>query len=203
MSGPSEGFCEWAAMQLMTQIRQGNMPGVVENTDFIWEPFISKLWGQVTNADKPIVMLMLRNHDTAMWGALLTRGIPDDDELTAELVELFNRSDGRERQAGLFHQIVARTIDEPTLLRMLDWLDENLAFFVDEQRAFFSPKETAIDRVRDRMTNPFFRNKRWIYLYSAHAAEDPEVIRAYVQPFVRDKNPLMAKAAERSLALLP
>ena len=204
MGEPNKAFCHWAAAQLLSQFRQGNQPAYAKNTDFIWEPFLTCLREQIQQSDKDIILRLLKNENSKMWAALLTRGILDDEELTDELVKQFDLEDDQDRQLGLLYQGIklARKIDENTEIRMIDWIESNLDFFLADQKEFFSPKDKVIDKLKNRMEGSQFKNKRWQYLYSAHAAEDTNAIRAFIEPYLNDADPLVARTAKKSLALL-
>lgn len=202
MTKPSEGFCDWAARQLLTSIRQGQLPACADVPDFAFDPFLAMLRDLVEPSDRELILQLLKHYRSKMWGALLSRGILGDPEITQELVKLFDTTENEEQQLGLFHHLSARPTSAEVQERLMEWLEGHLELFVEEQKRFFQPKERVLEKVRNRMELPAYANKRFIYLFSVHASEDPDQIRDFVGQYVDDPDPLVARSAKRSLDLL-
>jgi len=139
---------------------------------------------------------------TKMWGAFLSRGIPEDDNISEELTKVFASTNDGDEKLGLFHHLAARKLNSTITLGLFDWMKENMELVISDQRRFFAPPETALEKVRKRIEDPLFRNKRWLYLLSAHAAQEPGEVRRFVEPYLEDPDPLVAEAAALSLSML-
>lgn len=202
MAKPNQRFCDWAGRQLLTSIRQGHLPACADVPDFAFDPFLATLRDLVEPSDRELILQMLNHYRSKMWGALLSRGLLEDSEITQELVRLFDTTESEEQQLGLFHHLSARPTGTDVQERLIDWLEEHLDLFIEEQKGFFQPKERVLEAVRSRMELPAYANKRFIYLFSIHAAEDPEQIRSFVCEYIDDPEPLVARSAKRSLDLL-
>jgi hypothetical protein len=137
-----------------------------------------------------------------MWGAFLSRGIPGDANITEELAKVFASTNDGDERLGLFHHLAARELNSATTRALFDWMRENMELVISDQKRFFAPPETALEKVRKRIENPLFRNKRWLYLLSAHAAQEPAEVRRFVEPYLEDPDPLVAEAAALSLSML-
>jgi len=191
-------FHKWAADALVRQLRDGVRPSI-EAAAFVWEPMLSDLRSTVTPDDRDLVVRLLGDPDLVMFGGLLSRALPDDDEITGLVLAAFRGEADEERKIGLFHQAAARPIGPEERRELVDWLDEHATVFIDEQREFFGGPDGP-ERIHGRLTLPEFAAKRWVYMYAAHALGDSDVARALVATYVDDPDPITAAAAQRSLA---
>jgi hypothetical protein len=193
-------FCEWAARSLLGQLRAGGVTIELEAGAFVWEPMLTAIRGAADPNDASLVVELLADERLRMFGGLLSRAFLDDPTITASLLACFTSEPDEERQLGLFHQVVARPLGDADTETVAAWAEANADALIAEQRAFFAGADAA-ERLAHRMSAPEFARKRWVYLYAAHALEDPVRVRAFVDAH-RDDDPLMVRAAEASLARL-
>ncbi len=198
---PDVRFCEWAAAGLIDQLRSGNVRAGAEASDFVWEPMLSALRGAAGAGDVDLVLRLLSDDRLCMFGGLLSRANLEDERITDSLAECFAAEADEERQLGLFHQLVARRLDSRRVDLLSAWAEDHASVLIAEQRAFFAGPDV-VGRLEYRMTAPEYAQKRWIYLYSAHALDDPRLIRAFVTAHTDVSDARMVKAAEVSLASL-
>ncbi len=192
-------FVGWAAHALLDQLRSGASPGLPASA-FVWEPMLSAIRTAAGPDDRELVLRLLRDEELRMFGGLLSRAVLEDDEITRALVDSFTSEADPERQLGLFHQVVARANDAATVDALADWAEVNASMLIAEQRLFFDADAEA--RLRQRLADPAFERKRWVYMYAAHALDDPEQIRALLESFLADPDPQIARAAQSSLRYL-
>lgn len=148
-----------------------------------------------------MVLTLLADERLRMFGGLLSRANLEDERITESLLDCFASEPDEERQLGLFHQLVARRLNTRRVDLLSAWAQEHASVLIAEQRAFFAGTDV-IERLEHRMTASEYAQKRWIYLYSAHALEDPLLIRAFVTKHTDSSDPRMVQAAEVSLAIL-
>lgn len=195
-------FCAWAARSLLAQLRAGGDTVDLEASAFVWEPMLTAIRGAAEPGDEALVRELLADDRLRMFGGLLSRAFLEDAAITDSLLACFTSEPDVERQLGLFHQVVARPLDATETETVVAWAEANADALIAEQRAFFVG-DGAADRLAHRMTASEFARKRWVYLYAAHALEDPERIRGFVAAHLDGDDPLMVRAAEASLARLP
>lgn len=198
---PDEEFCRWAAGALIDRLRTRQAPEGIFASSFVWEPMLRCLREVVTSDDLDLILDLLAQPETRMFGGLLSRGLPDDVRLTSAVVNAFREETNAERKLGLFHQVVARPVDHNVKNELAEWAEANAKQLIEDQRKFFFGDDVR-QRLDDRMRNPAFERKRWVYLYSAHALNDSESVRSLLHPYLQDPDPLMARAARVSMAYL-
>lgn len=197
----SREFSEWVADRLLTQLRSGEVPTLTP-AYFAWDPLLLVIVESTVDADRDLADRLLSGEETVMWGALLSRRFDDDPDVTATIVEAFEREADGECKLGLLHHLTARALSDEQHEVVSGWLRENAAELVADQRAKFRDV-TGPERLRHRLESDeaAYANKRWLYMYTAHAL-GPEAAQALITGYVDDPDPRVAAAAEHSLSLL-
>jgi len=82
---------------------------------------------------------------------------------------------------------------------LADYVLGELDRFLEGERKYFSAE--IVRACRNRMDDPKFVNKRWMYLLSAHAFDNAEDTASFIKGFLDDPDPFVAKMARESLEL--
>lgn len=196
-----ENFCRWAARTLLSELRTGGAPDGLEASDLVWDPMLRCLREEVTDADRDIILGLIGRQPTRMFGALLSRGLLDDQAITDALIAAYRVERQDDRKLGLFHQLTARSTSAEVRDELASWAEANAELLISEQGAFFAG-EGVRARLNNRLQDQGFATKRWVYMYSAHALGDRMTVRAFIEPFLHDADPLVARAAAASLRTL-
>lgn len=201
MTSPNKAFCEWAASKLLEQIRRNDLTPSINYKDFIWFPLPDSLWEQVNPSDKTIIINLVNDPSTFHWGLLLSRGLPNDVDITDILLNIFSSTNDPERKLFLFHEIAYREANESIKNVLLDYIVNSMPLFLELEKKYFGSEEVIIERCIERVNNKKFANKRWVYLFTAHASNNANDKRDFINKFVNDKDAFISEAAARSLAL--
>ena len=110
-----------------------------------------------------------------------------------------DQADAAERSAEL--NAAYQTLSDPE--RRADCLLALLGGAAKEQDKSL-PDDLLLDmmQMRERMELPAFRNKRWVYLFSAHACGDPAKAEAFIEAFREDPDEFVASLVDTSLEVL-
>lgn len=202
MSSPNKAFCDWAASKLLEQIRRNDLTPSLNYNDFIWFPLPDSLWEQVVPSDKTIIITMVNDPNMFHWGLLLSRGLPKDTDITELLLNIFNSTNDPERKLFIFHEIAYRDTNDGIKNVLLDYLVSNMPLFLELEKKYFGSEDVIIERCNERVNNSKFANKRWVYLFTAHASNNAKDKNDFINKFVNDKDEFISKAATRSLTLV-
>jgi len=173
----------------------------LEASDLVWDPMLRCLREEVKSTDRQLVLDLIHQEPTRMFGGLLSRGLLDDLDITDALADAYRTERDNDRKIGLFHQLTARQTSAEQRRELASWAGANASLLIEDQRLFFSGENARV-RLQERLENRAFASKRWVYMYSAHALGDPLEVRQFIQPYLEDADPLVANAARASLAAL-
>jgi hypothetical protein len=198
----SEAFCSWAADRLLDDLRQWRIPERMTPGDVAFHPMGEAVRSSLRESDHELARRLLAQTDTVMWGALLSRNFLSDHRLTTQLLVAFENETTTDRLIGLLHQLSARELEPAQQSRLVTWLDEHADSFVAEQRRQFPDAEDH-DRLLATIASddPWFRNKRWVYMYSLLAL-DPQKAREVLEHHAVANDPIVSDAAKRALTHL-
>jgi hypothetical protein len=93
---------------------------------------------EVTADDREIVLTLINQEPTRMFGGLLSRGLPDDPAITDALTVAYRAEWDKDRKLGLFHQLTARSTSDELRDELATWAEANAEELI--QRATRIPR---------------------------------------------------------------
>ncbi len=192
----------WIARHVLHDLRMGTLPEGLTPARFSWNPTIAALRAIVAPEDHELATRLIARQETLMWGAFLARAFVSDLGMTDALVDAFKSETDLDRQIGLLHHLTARPLSGDQYEMLRDWLKNNSASFLVEQRAAFGDPDGPT-RLRDRLQSerPEWTIKRWLYMYSALVL-DPVEARSVLSANLGSSDPRVAEAASHALTLI-
>jgi hypothetical protein len=162
-------FTDWAATRLLVQIRSGRLPVELTPGDLTWGNMVDAVRSRLNADDRRLVLTLLEEEVSVMWGDMLSRAVEGDD-VTAALDSAFEALDDVDRKLGLLHHLSARRLEPGQVRRLMAWASLHASALIEEQRRMFSGPDGPA-RLMKRLDDPMYAQKRWVYMYSLHALD--------------------------------
>jgi hypothetical protein len=201
MERPRREFCEWAARKLLADLRTGRVPDELQVEDFSFYPMTDYLWAEMgtEDGDKDLLLNLLDNPNTEGWGSLLWRGFPDDPDVEKCILRWLRMPRYPDDSYYAFHDLAYRDISEETRRELTQWLSENQELYQRKELEYFGGPQVVVAKCRERMADPKFQKKRWVYILTALGAGDQKKVAEFLSDYVSDEDAFVAGLARRAL----